>query len=280
MRKFDNEGGKLITYETIPEYMKMINRPRVTGRDNASESGSKSFTGTNSLDEALGLMRAGDKESLEQMKPIKNNIDKEYETQPSEKRIIYESPTGYAPIVPNAILGLPNSMRNEKRIKRDSKIINIFFNQSWGAMIPTSVIEYNGAFVLSYIDALERNNYRVNLYVGKMSSATLGVEGHMARIKKDSEPLNMYQTAFYLINPSYLRRVAFKIDENEEFLSDQTWSGYGGATGYGQMRKMIRESMEDEQIICLDSSTGIRPEKDFEENFELIQKEFKKTVYN
>ena len=166
-------------------------------------------------------------------------------------------------------------------IKRDSKIVDIVLNQSWRAMTPKHVISYNGAFVLSYIDVLERDGYRVNLYVGKLARRDNGDSyGHIVRIKKDSEPLNIYQVSFYLINPSYLRRIAFRIDENEDYLYDETHNGYGSASGYHVSREMIRKSLDSDTLIFIDSSTGIRPEQEFDENFEIIQKEFDKTVYN
>lgn len=281
MRKFETEEGRLVSYDTIPEYYQMLKRPILPGRDNSSITGSKNFTGTENYEEAERLMVGGDRESLTEMVDIKTKLDQEYQTSPSNRRITYESPTGYTPIVPNAILGLPNSMRNTKMIKRDSKIVDIVLNQSWRAMTPKHVISYNGAFVLSYIDVLERDGYRVNLYVGKLARRDNGDSyGHIVRIKKDSEPLNIYQVSFYLINPSYLRRIAFRIDENEDYLYDETNNGYGSATGYHASREMIRKSLDSDTLIFIDSTTGIRPDKEFDENFEIIQKEFDKTVYN
>ena len=280
MRKFETEEGRLVSYDTVLEYYQMLKRPILPGRDNSSMSGSKSFTGTRDYGEAEKLMVAGDKDSLKEMVDIKTKLDQEYQTTPSNRRITYEGPTGYTPIVPNAILGLPNSMRNTKVIKRDSKIVYIVVNQSWAAMTPKHVISYNGAFALSYIDVLERDGYRVNLYVGKISQRDNGDSyGHVVRIKKDSEPLNIYQVSFYLINPSYLRRIAFRIDENEQYLYDETNSGYGRASGYHASREMIRKSLNSNTLLFIDSGTGIRPDQEFDENFKIIQKEFDKTVY-
>lgn len=280
MRKFETEEGRLVSYDTVLEYYQMLKRPILPGRDNSSMSGSKSFTGTRDYEEAEKLMVGGDRDSLKEMVDIKTKLDQEYQTTPSNRRITYEGPTGYTPIVPNAILGLPNSMRNTKVIKRDSKIVDIVVNQSWAAMTPKHVISYNGAFALSYIDVLERDGYRVNLYVGKISQRDNGDSyGHVVRIKKDSEPLNIYQVSFYLINPSYLRRIAFRIDENEQYLYDETNSGYGRASGYHASREMIRKSLNSNTLIFIDSGTGIRPDQEFDENFKIIQKEFDKTVY-
>lgn len=55
-------------------------------------------------------------------------------------------------------------------------------------------------------------------------------EGFLYQLKKASDPLNTFDCAYYIVNPSFLRRHCLKILETDPFFTDVTFDGYGVAS--------------------------------------------------
>lgn len=277
MKRIHTEGqGNLVEYGNLSELFRQLDKPRVRGRDDASITGDLSFTGTHSYDEAHNKMLSGDDESYEKLMKIKTETDKHYVKESKGRIKTYNHVIGYAPNVPNAIMGLPNSMINAERVPKKHKVVDIFVNRSRNALTGTSQIEYEGALILSFIDALERDGYRVSLYAGKVSWNRLdsATHGFIVPIKRATEPLNIKKVAFYLIHPSFLRRIAFKIDETEDNLDDITHSGYGSVSNRERMREFIHENFS-ERLVIVDDGLNLDENEETEANIEKLDKLFK-----
>ena len=272
VKEYDN--GKLIIY-TIEELIEQLNVPIIDGRDNSSDDDDYGFSLTNSFEEAMDLMIKGDVKSQSKILEIKTKLDYEMNSKQSIKVRSRADVAGYSPIVANAVMGLPKSMINSYRVPVKNKIVDIYINHSVGAFMSAETIEFRGAYILSYIDHLEQNGYRVNLYAGAFSydAYEYDYSGFYVKVKSASQPLNTLKAAFYAVHPSFLRRIYFRILENESRLNDKTHSGYGQATNFSQQRD-LQNKMLGKDVIILDRSINLDEDKSYEENIKELEKFF------
>lgn len=176
---------------------------------NSSKSFDSSFSQTNTLTEALDLLRNGvsdKKYDLTPTVPTHSVLSKPRSVQTS-------SPIGYAPHVPNALRNLPNSMISSKPsptatrpLPRKSIIIvrDVSYHAGWDA----EDIRKTNLKTTEYIRSLMLTPTppRITLY------AHIGVDLHtdihhiFVRIKAPDQRLIVPNLNFALCHPSFLRR--------------------------------------------------------------------------
>lgn len=194
----------------------------------SDEKGDSEWAGSSSLQEALDLMKNGYEEPLAQIKKEMINVKAKSNTPVAKVR-----PTvgvvGFAPCVPNAIMGLPNSMIAVERVPMKSKVLTIMYCIGVNAGTNASKIIKAGTAVLRMINTLELKGYRVKLEVEligcekrrEFASVTVNV-------KDWRQHLDLKKLSFPLIHPSALRRVGFRWLETTPNLTErQMSSGYG-----------------------------------------------------
>ena len=250
---YNGKNYNIVEIETTRELENFLNSPILKGRDNASERGSKRFTGTANFEEADNLRRKGDKKSLAILNDYKIKFDKYIQYNNGYKIKQRNDIHGFVPIVPNAIIGLPLSMINQTREAKKVKGIDILYNVSIGCGTSTDDIARKGAIMLSLIDALERKGFRVNLKVGSVTMKGNTVHGVTTTMKRHDEPLNIRKLAYYLVNPSCLRRTFFKLKETISELTDVTNDGYGSSSKFDKQREKLK-AIYGEQLRIVDSS--------------------------
>lgn len=242
-------NDSVFVYYEPAELISKLKQNPLPGRSDASMDGDYSFTHTHSYDEAFKLLRYGDDESYELLKEVRkeNNID-EMENSVRKRKKLVQDVAGFQPIVPNAILGLPKSMLNSNYDLSRKKIVRIYFDASVHAGIQARTMALAGAKIMSYIDTLEYNDYRVELYIGDTSyvRGANEVQGWGFPIKSSDQPLNIRKLSFYFINPSFLRRISFRVDEAEENLHDVTNSGYGAVDHTEERARMVFNALGDD----------------------------------
>ena len=274
-RLIDNSELNVIKYDGLPDFFSALKKNRVSGRDNSSDTGNYDFTGTHSFNEAYNLMVKGDRESYDMVVKLKKMTDALFRMDKSVKRKSVIAPEGYQPHVPNAIKGLPNSMMSQKRVKAEKKVIDVFYNSSISWREDPENLAYRGAIMLSAIQTLETKGYSINLYLGKLSnsSRTDKLTGFVVNIKHSYQRLNVFKSSFYLVNPSFLRRISFRVLEVESDMTDLTHDGYGSVVGKGSYENELKENLLDNAVI-FDSSTGININNDSSENLRAVKKLF------
>lgn len=272
VKEYDN--GKLIIY-TIEELIEQLKVPIIDGRNDSSDDTDYGFSMTHSFEEANNLMIKGDAKSQSKILEIKSKLDYEVNSKQVNKVRSRADVAGYSPIVANAVMGLPKSMINSYRVPVKNKIVDIYINHSVGAMMDAETIEFRGAYILSYIDHLEQNGYRVNLFAGAVSYSSDDDEysGFYVKVKSSSQPMNILKAAFYVVHPSFLRRIYFRILENESRLKNKTYSGYGQATNFAQQRD-LQNKMLGKDVIILDKSINLSEDKSYEDNIKELEKFF------
>lgn len=273
VKVYNGDDWNIVEIENTRELEKFLNAPIIDGRDNASITGNKRFTGTDNFEQAENLRRKGDKKSLSMLNDYKIKFDKYIQYNNGYKIKQKNDIHGFVPIVPNAIIGLPLSMINQAREPKKVKGINIFFNVSIRCATSKEDIARKGAIMLSLIDALERKGFRVNLKVGSVSMKGNTVHGVITTMKRYDEPLNIRKLAYYLVNPSCLRRTFFKLKESISELTDVTNSGYGTNNKFDKQREKLK-AIYGEQLRIVDSSimenTDISDEELFEKMCQVL----------
>lgn len=273
------EGGEgaLVRYDSMKEFDEILKAEHhISGRERSSENkGDHEWAGTYDWEEAERLRKYGDSKSLKLLSKTKAVTDKAFEKFAGKKIKNFDNMAGFMPIVPNALKGLPLSMLDQERTPKKIRTVNILYNCSEAASTDKEDLALRGAFTLSVINALEREGYRVNLYVGDVSMLGDRPFGSFINLKHAENPLNLRKIAYYLGNPSFLRRTCFRICENESFLPDATNCGYGRNCDFETQQNFIRKYTNIEHLVIVDATVKIRRSKPEEENVKLICKPFK-----
>ena len=255
-----NSTRNISYFDSIDEFTNYIEttEPYDNGRDNSSHNSSKSFTGTNSFEEALKLCKYGDEKlhSIVNKQSLKiDNID----TVNKIKQTLVNDLVGFVPNVPNYMMGIPNNMIRSNKNNLASKIINIYINLSASAHVSSESITENAAKYVSAINNLEQQGYRCNVYCGNIASMYYNNDkayyALIVKIKSDREPLNLSKMCFPLCHSSMLRRLSFKWIETIPI--DFTHDGYGRPVDDDStVKSLLRHIFRDINIVPLSISTN------------------------
>lgn len=169
------------------------------------------FSGTKSYAEADRLLREGDYENLNKLKAVNlqgtPKQNSEYKTQ------VRKSVCGSLPNVPLYLRGVPACMLDFRRTKVPGRTVNLIINIAFDYNVSVEDIVKTGAIIASAIKEIEGKGIRINLYAlyssAYLKDSIIGV----VNLKRAESPLNMLNIAYPLINPSFLRRTAFRFTE-------------------------------------------------------------------
>lgn len=238
MRKFNFES-----FDSIAQMLSVIN-----GRQNnaamkyerQSENNGGDFAGTETYQEAVDLVTGGWEKPLAEMKKetaknVKSNVIR-------QKSLPTTGIVGYAPCVPNAILGVPNSMISTDRIPSKVKAVTLTYAISVNAGWSVDTITRCGITALNIVNDLELDGYRVGLKVEFMSSKS-SKELSIATVKvKDwRQPMDLKKLAFPIVNPGMFRRFGFKWLETCPEVTDPSYcNGYGSPISNGSYDEHLK----------------------------------------
>lgn len=216
-------------FKSINEMISVIeSRPNneVMEANHSSTTGDKEFTGTHSYNEAKELFRNGYAEILPRIKTgVAANLKR---TESRPRRTIENNVVGYAPNVPNAIMGLPNSMILTRTTPQKTKVVSIVVGITENCGTNAKEFIKSGIAALGVVNTLELRGYRVNLKVA-FYVASCGNDRAFGtvNVKDYREHLDLQKLCFPLAHPSMFRRLGFKWIETVPGLK-ASWSfGYG-----------------------------------------------------
>lgn len=222
-------------FKSISQMLEVLNRrPHNTTSetDNSSNSDDYEFTGTHSYEEAENLIVNGDKKLYEKIKD-RLKVSRDIKTDILPKRQIKNDIIGYAPNVPNAIMGLPNSMINIEKKPMKSKTVSILYSPTENCYISKEEFIKSGVAVLNVINSLELSGYRCNLKVFLFNGENLmsGEDREIFRcalqVKDYREHLDLLKIAFPFANASLLRRFGFRALETNPNIEHFWGCSYG-----------------------------------------------------
>jgi hypothetical protein len=221
VRKEIRKDGQKVIYEQYndPQELLSVLNTRDANSEYANEtltkdSIDKSFAGVSSFEEAVELLQHGWKEEIEtfkkEIKVHSSHIQTKY------KPRIKADYVGSAPIVANAIIGLPNSMIGTNYVPKKNKVLNFLIDAGCSAYYETSRILKWGAEVVAMINRLEREGYRCKVEV-MYSFAREGVSNQQQilrfKVKDASQPIDLQRFAYPIAHASMFRVIGFTWEE-------------------------------------------------------------------
>ncbi len=237
----------------------------------SSKTGSVYFTGTNNFEEAQWLMKHGYKEGAKELLQCKSGVNV---ISPERKKQTFQDVTGFAPIVPNAIIGLPNSMLNKRIQQKPARVINVLLDINIYADTDKNVILLGGKNIYSLIKSIEATGTKVNLTVMSASYISRNKKFSCVFIKvKDSkQAINPQLVAYPVIHPSFFRRHVFRWIETSDLTNYKSIThGYGRLGRYymqnmsgSVMRFLTDNKLADKNTFYIDIVTASRA-KDLKE---------------
>lgn len=163
------------------------------------------WCGVDSYDQALEYLQNGYQPTVDKLKEtIKINLQGE------GKRISFHNDiVGYAPIVPLAVLGVPNSMINSTMKKIKAKVVDVYYDMTCHCGTKSDdIIEY-GSKVLSAIIKLEQSGYRFNIYAIQSYSDSDNADMICVKIKDACQPIDLKRCSFPLTHTGFFRVIGF-----------------------------------------------------------------------
>lgn len=174
------------------------------------------------FEEAQNFLLYGFEENVNEMVSAVGQLQK---TGTRTRKQLYADVVGFAPIVPNAILGVPNSMMNVKKKQIKTKVVTINYDPTvpWHVS-PQEVLGFGCRFINCVLN-LERRGYRVK--INYLATAGDGTRQYILRIplKSEHNPLNIKRMSFPITHIAMLRYLF--MDWEERLPKSDRMSGHG-----------------------------------------------------
>ena len=225
------------------------------------------WAGVESFQDALDLMQNGYQPTVDKLKTgIKANV------QGQAKRIsFYNDVTGFAPIVPLALQGVPNCMVNSYMKPIKAKVLNIYYDMTASCGTKSDEIIEAGQKFLAAIMELEMQGYKFNLYAIQ-SYSDGSCDMLCTKIKSSNTPLDLKRISFPLTHTAYFRVIGF--DWYSKTPNGKYRFSYGHALAYDYNEKEMQAGFKEifGQNCVVFSATNII-HKDIEHFKKVITKE-------
>lgn len=239
-------------YHNLTAFAKSLERKENTVFARASlhskENCDSDWAGTRTYEEAVDLFNNGWSEKVEEIRKGLVQFAKANERDVSyQKKRPENSVVGFAPHVPNAILGLPNSMIQTERTPMKVKVVRIIYNMTMNCGTDAEDIMNAGLAVLKIAYSLEMKGYRVRIDVNPFL-ATKGSENSccLVCVKDWRQPIDIKKVAFPIAHPAMFRRLGFRWLEVCD-IKNSDWTG-----GYGRSLENLKDAkkvLEDANAI-------------------------------
>lgn len=231
--KFANKQD-LISYVKNAETI-----PRLLGKKLSSQVTSNAdWYKTKSFSEALDMFENGWYEDFDKFLALKKQIDKSF-PYTSEKRVYKNYICGSVPNVVNAINNLPLSMRKIYNDNNSQNPITINYNYSYPWCTSSNQTLMNGLLTLSLIDFLESNGYRVNLNFFSIVKEGNQILKTDVILKYSGEKINFQKLYFAFCNPSFFRRIEFRVVETINGLCKEWTEHYGAVMHADEIKQLL-----------------------------------------
>lgn len=200
---------------------------------------SAGWCGVSSYEQALKYLEEGYQPTVEKLKEgIKSNLHG------NAKRVSFNNDiVGYAPIVPLAIQGVPNSMINSTIKPIKAKVIDIYYNMTASCSTESSDIINAGIKLLSVVVMLEQQGYRFNIYA--IQNYYRSKKCYMLKVKvKDAmQPVDLKRISFPLTHTGFFRVIGF--DWYSKCPEAEYLAGYGKSIDYDYTRDAMSKASKE-----------------------------------
>lgn len=222
------------------------------------------WVGCKSLQEAKNLLKYGwhDAKKVKYMKDKVNDLSK---THDAEKIGFKNDIVGFAPIVPNAIVGIPQSMVNIIHKPKKSKVVSIIADMGASAIVSSSEYLGWGAKLIAKIVQLEKSGFRVRLeYSDTFAREGQKVHSYRVLMKSENQPFDIKRYMFPLAHVAMFRAIGF--DWYERLPNAVELSGYGRPLHCLESKEFIKK-----EICNSDSCYHISFKSDIDEELKDVK---------
>lgn len=211
------------------------------------------FSGTNTYNDAMNILRIGYKEPLEKMKKGILKIGEQTNNQRPRTKNDY---VGFAAHVPNHLMNLPITMINRDNQTPKTKMIHLTYSFCAASKTPIEDFIKGGINFISLVNSLEKQGYRVKIDLIFTSVTSKTAATFIINLKEYGQQTNLLKLAFPLVHPAMLRRFAFKWLETTPELKDTNFVvGYGTPLTFAVAGiKYERDFLRDHNIISGENS--------------------------
>lgn len=218
--------GVIETFDSFNELVRVTKSRKSNFGCSRIEKGGE-WRGCDSLEQAQEMMLNGVNDR-EKIKKIKSKIEQFHKRQEGSSYSRYNEVYGYAPVVPNAILGLPKSMVNSKMNPKKQKVVNLIIDIGVPASVSPESFESKIIEVISKAISLEKSGYRIRIDLSKAFNKSEGNKlSYILKfcLKKETQPIDIKKMIFPLSNVAITRYIAF--DWYESCPKAKEIDGYG-----------------------------------------------------
>lgn len=198
------------------------------------------ITGTCNITEAYNLLLNGDSKLSAQLNSRLNAAIKNIKPSMTSKNVL--SVTGYQPVVPLYLSGVPTNMLHRRMVHKKEKVLNITKNISYKSTLSADEIMDEGEKLLTIVKKLEVIGYRVKLsvVVGLRSWESDNTE-IICKIcvKNPNDRINVSKLAFPVVHPSMLRRLVFRYLEVNPNVTSGFLEGYGKIMPNAELGRLL-----------------------------------------
>ena len=231
-------------FNSINELIRTLDNAKTSegwGSCSSQSTGDPENDGYDSYEEARSMILRGDNELAKQLRGTeKLNINIPVT---GTRRKMCTRVAGFAPHVPNYIVGVPNDMLWVEEKKAKSPVLTIVYNIACLAGSSGSLVTKVSARIMSAIMSAERKGYRINLFVASAQHESGSNEdvGFICKIKDAGQHIDTLKMALPMISPAMNRRFGFRFRETLEGLSVYDWRyGYGASMKTGQLENWLK----------------------------------------
>lgn len=223
----------------------------------SSNSHSYTFTMTKNYRESVEIMSNGYKEGLNDLQKCKGV--KVNHASNIRKNIPQTGIVGYAPHVPNAIAGVPQSMISSQRIEQRAKVLTIVYDSGADASVDATKFVQAGRNILDLVQMLELQGYRVRIDIQNAFCTHKEKAFCRITVKNHRQPMNPLKISYLLLHPSFFRRQCFRWLETVPELTNVSFtSGYGRPLRYqlsdnGASTDEIRDYLQKHGLLEKDT---------------------------
>lgn len=178
---------------------------------------------------------------------------------------------GFAPHVPNYIVGVPNNMLWVEEKKAKSPVLTIVYNIGCLSGSKGSLVTAVSARIMSAIMSAERKGYRINLFVASAQHERCSNEdaGFICKIKDAGQHIDTLKMAVPMISPAMNRRFGFRYRETLDGINVRCWrDGYGSSMTTSQLEDWLtHHNFKFDVAIAFESVKNISTVDELEKLF-------------
>jgi hypothetical protein len=226
----------------------------LTSQRRSSSKNDSFFGSAQTFAQAKEMLLGGYPEPLERIKRELVKVDKSAVTPRNQ---MFTDMVGFAPHVPNTIMGYPKTMINRKPQPMKAKTIHLMYGFSAIGNVRDSELIKGGTMFLQLVNSLELSGYRVKIDIIRCTTTSeKSAIGYTCTVKEYSQQLNLLKLCFPLVHPAMLRRISFRWCETLPNLTDY---GYRGGYGSSLIARMDfdgnkeRDFLKEHKVITSDN---------------------------